>query len=428
MMTMRGWWAVAATLVPLLASGQAATIEVGAPNFRPLPFAVAPPSADPTTRAAADEIAQVVSADLRISGLFQVLDPRSFLAPAGEGHTTEVIAFPRWRDVGAEGLLKGDVRSAPDGVAGEFRVFDVAAGRELFGRVINGPPRSVGHLLADEIVRYYTGERGVFGTRIAAVRQGRNGRDLVLYDVDGKSAQVIYQEQYALLPAWRPDGGAIAFTSYRSGRPEIWTIDLATRTPRRLVAVGELSTGAAWSPDGARVAFAASTGGNSDVYVVNADGSNLVRLTRDPANDSSPTWSPDGRRIAFVSSRSGNPHIYVMNADGSDQRRLTFKGNYNQIPRWSPRGDLIAFTARDERKAFDIFLIAPDTGKVTRVTQGQGATNEAPTWAPNGRLLAFVSDRGGRSQIVVSTVDGSQQTIVTTDSGDVKMPAWGPLR
>jgi TolB protein len=286
----------------------------------------------------------------------------------------------------------------------------------------------VGHLLADEIVRYYTGERGVFGTKIAAIRQGRNGRDLVVYDVDGKNPQVLYQEQYALLPAWRPDGGALAFTSYRSGRPEIWTIDLATRTPRRLVAVGELSTGAAWSPDGARVAFAASTGGNSDVYVVNADGSNLVRLTRDPANDSSPTWSPDGRRIAFVSSRSGNPHIYVMNADGSDQRRLTFKGNYNQIPRWSPRGDLIAFTARDERKAFDVFVISPDNGKVTRVTQGQGSTNEAPTWAPNGRLLAFVSDRGGRSQIVVSTVDGSQQTIVTTDAGDVRMPAWGPLR
>jgi TolB protein len=427
-MTQRGWWALAATLVPLLASGQAATIEVGAPNFKPLPFAVAQLSADPASRGAADEIAEVVRTDLRISGLFQVLDPRSFLAPSGEGHISQAIAFPQWRDVGAEGLLKGLVRPGPAGVTGDFRLFDVPAGREILGREINGPPRAAGHLIADEIVRHYTGERSVFGTRIAAIRQGRGGRDLVLYDVDGKNPQVLYHEQYVLLPAWRPDGGAIAFTSYRSGRPEIWSIDLATRTPRRLASVGELSTGAAWSPDGAKLAFAASTGGNSDIYVVNADGSNLVRLTRDPANDSSPTWAPDGRRIAFVSSRSGNPHLYVMNADGSDQRRLTFRGNYNQIPRWSPRGDLIAFTARDERKAFDVFVIAPDTGKVTRVSQGQGTTNEAPTWAPNGRLLAFVSDRGGRSQIVVATVDGSQQTIITTDAGDVKMPAWGPFR
>ena len=427
-MTLRGWCAVAATLLPMLAAGQAATIEIGAPNFKPLPIAVAPLSSDPAVRAPADEVAEVVRADLAISGLFQVLDPRSFLAAAGEGHTADAIAFPRWRDIGASGLVKGAARAAPAGVAVDFRLHDVGTGREILAREVTGDARSVAHAIANEIVRFYTGEPGIFGTRIAAIRQGRAGRELVLYDVDGKNPQVVYQEQYALLPAWRPDGAAIAFTSYRSGRPEIWTIDLATRTPRRLVAVGELSTGAAWSPDGTRVAFAASTGGNSDVYVVNADGSNLVRLTRDPANDSSPTWSPDGRRIAFVSSRSGNPHIYVMNSDGSDQRRLTFKGNYNQIPRWSPRGDLIAFTARDERKAFDVFVISPDTGKIARVSQGQGMTNEAATWSPNGRLLAFVSDRAGRSQIVVSSVDGSQQTIITTDPGDVRMPAWGPLR
>jgi TolB protein len=160
---------------------------------------------------------------------------------------------------------------------------------------------------------------------------------------------------------------------------------------------------------------------------VNADGSGLQRLTRDPATDSSPTWSPDGRRLAFVSSRSGNPHIFVMNADGSSPRRITFQGNYNQTPRWSPRGDLIAFCARDERKVFDIFVVSVDTGRVARVTQDQGRTNEEPSWAPNGRLLTFSSDRGGHTQLVVSTVDGERQTVVT-DGGDVTMPAWGPLR
>ena len=116
-----------------------------------------------------------------------------------------------------------------------------------------------------------------------------------------------------------------------------------------------------------------------------------------------------------------------MNADGSGQRRLTFQGNYNQTPRWSPRGDLIAFTARDERKVFDVFTISPDTGKVQRVTQDQGRTNEEPTWAPNGRLLAFTSDRKGRSQVVVSSANGEQQTIVTEDAGVLGTPAWGPL-
>ena len=194
-----------------------------------------------------------------------------------------------------------------------------------------------------------------------------------------------------------------------------------------MVSLGDLASGGVYSPDGRSIAFTASVDGNSDVYVASADGGGIRRLTSDPATDTSPTWSPDGRRIAFVSSRSGNPHLYVMNADGTDQRRLTFKGNYNQTPRWSPRGDQIAFTARDERRVFDVFLVSPETGKISRVTQDQGRTNEEPSWAANGRLLVLVSDRGGRPQLVVANPAGDRQRVVTSDAGSVTAPAWGPF-
>jgi TolB protein len=420
--------AAALALAPAAARGQAARIEVGAPNFRPLPLAIAPFLGDPGAQADAAELQGTLAADLQLSGLFQLLDPKSFLASASEGIAAGEIAFQRWRDVGAEGLVKARVRRAGNEVVADARLHDVGAAREgLAVELRGGGARTLAHRLADEIVRYYTREPGVFGTRIAAIRRRGAARELVVCDVDGKNAEVVAQDKIMLLPAWRPDGRALSFTSYRGGKPELWLVELGTRQTRRLASVGELATGAAWSPDGTRIAFAASQGGNSDVYVANADGSGLQRLTRDPATDSSPSWSPDGRRIAFVSSRSGNPHLFVMNADGSDQRRLTFQGNYNQTPRWSPRGDLIAFTARDERKVFDVFVVSPDSGRIARVTQDQGRTNEEPSWAANGRLLVFSSDRGGRPQLVVSTVDGERQTVITADPGEVTMPAWGPL-
>ena len=418
----------ALALFPARALAQAARSEVGAPNFKPLPIAVAPFLADPGAEAAAAEVHQLVVWDLQVSGLFQVIDEKSFLAPATEGITAGEIAYQRWTDVGAQGLVKARVRSSAGEVAANARLHEVAAGREVLASdVRGGTARVVAHQLADEIVRYYTREPGVFSTRIAAVRNGRNGRELVVYDADGRSSEVILQDKIILLPSWRPDGTAIAFTSYRGGRPEIWMVELGTRQVRKLASVGELSTAPSWSPDGSKIAFAASQGGNSDIYVASADGSGVQRLTRDPATDGSPSWSPDGRQIAFVSNRSGNPHIFVMNADGSGQRRLTFQGNYNQTPRWSPRGDLIAFTARDERRAFDIFVITPDGGRARRVTQDQGRTNWEPSWAPNGRLLAFASDRNGRMQLVVSTVDGERQTVITAEPQDLQNPAWGPL-
>jgi TolB protein len=379
----------------------------------------------------AREACETVRGDLALSGLFKVLDPKGFLADPAEGISAASIKFPRWGDVGAEGLVKARIGRSDDGQANaEYALFDVRAGRELVTGGESGGARALGHRIADAVLRAYTREPGVFSTQIAAVRKTKEGRELVLFDVDGKRAQVLLSEKLLILmPAWRPDGKELLVTSYRNGRPELWTYRLADRAFRKLLSVGPISMGGTYSPDGTRIAFTASqNGGTTDVWVADADGGNPRRLTKEPSDDLSPTWSPDGKRIAFVSNRAGSPQIYVMNADGSDPRRLTFQGNYNQTPQWSPRGDLIAFTARDERKVFDVFVVSPDTGKIARVTQNQGATNEEPTWAPNGRLLAFTSDRRGAPQLVVSSPDGDRQVVVTEGKAVIATPAWGPAR
>jgi TolB protein len=416
-------------LSPTPALAQRQYIDVGSPDFRPLALAVTPFQSGPGAQADAVDVNQTFRDDLALTGIFDLLDPRSFLADASEGTAASSIKFTRWTDVGAEGLVKAAVKREGALVAGELHLYDVRAGREALYRVYRErTARALAHRFADDVLQFYTREPGVFRTRIAAIRKGRGTWEVVLLDADGKGAETLRRETtIAMLPSWRPDGGEILITSYRSGKPEIWGLKVPEGTPRLVVSLGDLASGGVYSPDGRSIAFTASVDGNSDVYVASADGGGIRRLTSDPATDTSPTWSPDGRRIAFVSSRSGNPHIYLMNADGSDQRRLTFKGNYNQTPRWSPRGDQIAFTARDERKVFDVFLISPETGKITRVTQDQGLTNEEPSWAPNGRLLVMVSDRGGKQQLVVANPAGDRQRVVTGDGTGIAAPAWGPF-
>jgi TolB protein len=401
-------------------------VVVDAPDFQPLPIAVAAFLAEGDTAAAA-LVADVVRADLARSGLFEVLDPRSFLADPGEGLAAASIKFSRWSDVGAEGLVKARVRKGPEGFSAELRLHEVRAGRELLARTLPATDvRGLGHRIADEVVRNYTGERGIFRTRIAAIRKVKEGRELVLFDSDGQNPRVLLSERALLLmPAWRPDGEELLVTSYRGGGPELWRYRLSDRSFRK-VPTGHGAMGGAWSPDGKRIAFTAIDGGDTDVWTCNADGSGARRLTTSPALDLSPTWSPDGTRIAFVSDRAGSPQLFVMKADGSEQRRLTFQGNYNQTPQWSPRGDLVAFTARDERRVFDLFAVAVDGGRIQRLTQDQGRTNEEPSWAPNGRMVAFTSDRGGVPQLVVSDPRGERQTVITS-GGDIMTPAWGPL-
>jgi TolB protein len=422
--------ALAALLVAVPAAAQERpTLIIGSPSFQPLPIAVADFAAEGDPRAG-KELAEVVRGDLALSGLFDVLDPKGFLADPGEGFAPSSIRFARWSDVGADGLVRARVRKDGADQVADLHVYEVRAGRESLSQVVRAAatsPRLLGHRIADAVVKLYTREPGVFSTQLAAIRKARGLFELVLFDADGRNPRVLLSERSILLtPAWRPDGKELLLTSYRSGRPELWALRLSDRAFRR---VGQTpnAMGGVYSPDGKLIAFTATEGGNSDVWVMAADGTGARKLTHEPALDLSPSWSPDGKRLAFVSDRAGTPQIYVMNADGSGVRRLTFQGNYNQTPQWSPRGDLLAFTARDERKVFDVFVINPESGKIDRITQDQGRTNEEPTWAPNGRLVAFKSDRKGTAQLVVADPRGDRQTLVAGGVGELSAPAWGPF-
>ena len=117
-----------------------------------------------------------------------------------------------------------------------------------------------------------------------------------------------------------------------------------------------------------------------------------------------------------------------MNADGSNPKRLSFRGDYNQEPDWSSRpGGQIVFTARDERLRYDLFLVNPDNGEMTRLTQDQG-DNESPEHSPDGHQIVFTSTRPPQKgkKLYIMDVDGSNQRRVSRRPGAYETPSWGP--
>ena len=391
------------------------------------PVAIAPAVGEPVSGKA---VLDVLSGDFARSGLFRVLDPASFLAdPAKEGLTDTTIDFTKWTSVGAAALVKAKATVTGDTVQVEFHFFDTAKMSEVLHGTYSAPVaglRQIAHRFADDVMKFFTQERGDFQTRIAYVRETPDGKQIVVADSDGANAQALTGASTNILPAWSPDGRTIAFTTFRDGAAHIYTVDPATRAIKPLVLMGAFASGAAYAPDGLRFTFSASLDDNTDVYLSQADGSAGRKLTEVRGIDISATWSPDGKQLCFISDRAGGPQLYLMNSDGSNQRRLTFQGNYNQEPTWSPKGDLIAFSGRDEQRSFDIYTVNPATGKITRLTQGAG-TNEKPSWSPNGRHILFSSTRSGKRQLWSMSADGTNQQRVTDEPRGAADPAWGPF-
>jgi len=383
----------------------------------------------------AAEATRVLRKDLEISGHFNQIPPKTiYFDHSKEGLSAASIDFAQWFKTGAQGLIKGVVSGSGANVRLDVRLYLVDRGVEVS---LGVAPRDTAssrihvdvHRYANAIVRHFTGQAGIFGSQIAYVaRTGAGAKVVLVIDLDGvHKAPISRDDTLNLLPAWSSGGGALLYTSYAAGNPDLVLHTLGSKAPVRISKRSGLNVGGAFSPRGEMIAVTLSKDGNSEIYLINAsDGTVISRLTDNWATDTSPAWSPDGSRIAFVSDRAGSPQVYVMNADGSGVKRLTYRGNYNTTPDWSPKGDKVAFTARDERYVFDIFTVTVDSGDIERLTQDEGH-NEEPSYSPDGNYIVFVSTRTGGSRLWIMTTDGLHQVPLTEGGSGYHTPAWGPL-
>jgi len=135
-------------------------------------------------------------------------------------------------------------------------------------------------------------------------------------------------------PSWSPTSRQIAFTSDRSGSPQIYVMDAEGSNIERVSFGGSYFDGPAWSPTGDMIVYVSRVNNIFDIYVLNLKTNRVIKLTESNARNESPTWAPDARHIVFSSNLSGTIQLWSIDTDGTNLRRLTSAGE-NKLPDWS---------------------------------------------------------------------------------------------
>jgi TolB protein len=416
-------YAAAVLLLPPAPALAALTIEIVGTGATQYPVAVVPFRAE---AGLAQPLTPVVSADLARSGLFRIVDAGG-LNPVP--HEPQDLNYEIWRARGAEAVVIGTVAPLPDGQYEiRFRLMDVAKQTQLAGYAYTASAaqlRHTAHRIADVIYERLTGDRGVFSTRITYVVKRGNRYELQVADADGHGAQTVLASGEPIIsPAWSPDGTQLAYVSFEQRKPVIYVQSLTTGARRVLANFWGSNSAPAWSPDGRQLAVVLTKDGGSQIYLINADGSNVRRLTQSSAIDTEPSFSPDGELLLFTSDRGGSPQIYGMSVKGGEARRLTFEGTYNVSPRFSPDGRSFTFIQRNGGR-FNVAVQDLATRQVQVLTDG--AVDESPSFAPNGRMILYATVVRGRGILSAVSSDGRVKQRLTSEAGDVREPAWGPL-
>jgi tricorn protease len=189
----------------------------------------------------------------------------------------------------------------------------------------------------------------------------------------------------------------------------IWVVDRAGGTARRLTSFQGQTSNPHFSPDGKWIAFSAEYGGNLDVYVVPSEGGEPRRLTWHPAPDLVQGWTPDGKSVLFTSTRatwapSAAPRFWTVPAEGGVPQALPIPRGYQG--KLSPDGKRIAYRMNnswdEERRNYrggqnrPVWIVDLATYDL-QSPPWTDSKDVDPVWV--GDAVYFISDRDGVANV-----------------------------
>src|SRR5438309_649980 len=135
-----------------ITGGDVAPMPIAIPNF------VAGSPADGEVGVG---VSQVITNNLKRSGLFAPIDPAAFIEKISNIDLPP--QFQSWKTINAQALVTGRMTRQGDGrLKAEFRLWDVTSGQQLTGQQYFTSPeywRRIAHIISDQIYERLTGDK-----------------------------------------------------------------------------------------------------------------------------------------------------------------------------------------------------------------------------------------------------------------------------
>jgi tricorn protease len=211
---------------------------------------------------------------------------------------------------------------------------------------------------------------------------------------------------------------------------DLWVASRAGGVARRLTSTPAVESEPHFSPDGRWIAFTSNRSGTPDVYVVPAGGGTPTRLTWYPAPTSVRGWTRDGARVVYASTRqtapSGYERLWTVAREGGPSEMLPAPWAHDGS--FSPDGDRLVvdrvsrwdWEFRSYRGGQNTPLTILDLEDLSEVRlPNERTTDRWPVWMDG--TIYFVSDRDWAMNVWAYDVgSGAVRQVTSFDDADIK--------
>jgi Tol biopolymer transport system component len=211
----------------------------------------------------------------------------------------------------------------------------------------------------------------------------------LLVDLDGDETEV----------AIAPDGNRLVAVS--SG--DLWLVNLADQSRRRLTETVEPEAFPAWAPDGKRLTFTRG----SDTFLSNAPDFSSSQLLKQ--NATSLNWAASGRMV-YVRDRA----LWITDAAGINDRVLVEADSNAEVsiqnPRFSPDALQLAYVRTNLGLQGEVWAADATTGAAHSLVADRWAENPLDVgWLADGKQLVYLTNRSGAWAVWI--IDFAQNTL-----------------
>jgi TolB protein len=225
------------------------------------------------------------------------------------------------------------------------------------------------------------------GTHIAYSLLDDDGTHIVIREMGGATRVLPTPRGVNSTPAFSPDGQTIVYAHGGENGTDLYATGAFSSGPARRITVGRGAADASkptFNNDGRKIAYTSTRSGHPEVYISDADGTNATLLTPfrfgDQSYRSDPDWSPNGLLIAFQAQIEGRFQVFTIDPrDPSNMKRLTSEGA-NEMPSWAPdsRHLVLASTRAGVEQLFVLDVLS---GRFRQLTHGSSRAR-FPSWSP----------------------------------------------
>ena len=267
----------------------------------------------------------------------------------------------------------------------------------------------------------------------------------------GEPIQLTSGDFHNGIGSFHPNGSRIVYQSNRDGRWQVYELNLADNSERKLVVSDANDENPVWTPDGRLVLFVSDRAGKGvewerDIYSYDPAADATLTLTDTPADD----WYPipvDGESFIFLTEREADadlPVYYKQNSmyigflDGSDAVKIAgadldptspvqwkndifiVRLHSGRLAAWSSvygsselltpenikcgssavnkERDWLVFCGREEDTPYKLYLLDLSSDILQPLDPAEGEVRY-PQFSPDGRSIIYTAEKDGHFQL-----------------------------